>query len=166
MGILCFFTVCITILLLFFIHAYRYDREIDAGERSSLKLVYEGDASPANCLVLCVAQIARVSQHHGSSSKLFLELTDGWYSIPCLLDEAENPLVKFVNSGKIRVGGKIVTFGAELSSSQPCSPLEAPSFDEIAKDFCPTDTNSRGGETGTKYPMLSLQANSTRRAKW
>ena len=36
---------------------HRYDIEIDGSKRSALKLIYEGDASPNNCLILCVAHI-------------------------------------------------------------------------------------------------------------
>lgn len=51
-----------------------------------------------------------------------LELTDGWYSIPCQPDSA---LQDLIDRKKLTVGQKIVTSGAELTGSQdPCSPLE------------------------------------------
>ena len=64
-----------------------------------------------------------------------LELTDGWYSISCCL--AENPLRTYVkDESKIIVGTKLITFGAEIMNlSQPCSPLEAPSFESLMKEY-------------------------------
>merc|ERR1719167_1078557 len=67
--------------------------------------------------------------------------------------------------------------------SQPCSPLEAPSYQNLIDDFInvaekedpfeekplksPAFTsNSIWTDTLNKYPMLKLPANSTRRAKW
>ena len=40
-----------------------------------------------------------------------LELTDGWYSIKACIDPA---LVDLVNKGRVRVGDKLVMYGAEL----------------------------------------------------
>ena len=129
---------------------FRYDREIDRGQRSALKLIYEGDANPGNCLILCVARCVSVTK-----GKL-LELTDGWYSVPWLI-ENENPLLKFVRTNRIRVGTKLITFGAELNNhEQPRSPLECPTFEDLQREF----------ETNDKISMLKLQANSTRRSKW
>ena len=70
-----------------------------------------------------------------------IEVTDGWYSLPCVLDE---PLKQMVKRGKVTVGTKLVVYGAELiGQSNPTHPLEAP----------PTCS-------------LKLSANSTRRARW
>ena len=55
---------------------FRYDSEVDGLSRSSLKKIYEKDDVPNKCLTLCVANII---QH--DENKVFLELTDGWYSI-------------------------------------------------------------------------------------
>ena len=51
-----------------------------------------------------------------------MEVTDGWYSLTAQLDRK---LCDLVSQGKIKVGDKIVTSGAELvGSQQACSPLE------------------------------------------
>lgn len=70
-----------------------------------------------------------------------VEVTDGWYSLPCVLD---NPLKQMVKSGLITVGTKLLVYGAELiGQSNPSHPLETP-------PSC----------------SLKLSANSTRRARW
>ena len=69
----------------------RYDREVEGSERSSLKYIYEGDASPSQSgLVLCVARIVG-----GIGGNVILELSDGWYSIISIL-KADNPLQNYV----------------------------------------------------------------------
>ena len=51
-----------------------------------------------------------------------LELTDGWYSIKAGIDR---PLTSLVHRGRIKVGQKLIIFGAELIGSQDgSSPLE------------------------------------------
>ena len=70
-----------------------------------------------------------------------IELTDGWYSLPCALDP---PLKQMVKRGKITVGTKLLTYGAELvGQSNPSHPLEM-------SPGC----------------YLKISANSTRRARW
>lgn len=70
-----------------------------------------------------------------------IEVTDGWYSLPCALDP---PLKQMVKSGKIAVGTKLLMYGAELvGQSNPAHPLEMP-------PGC----------------HLKISANSTRRARW
>ena len=70
-----------------------------------------------------------------------IELTDGWYSLPCALDP---PLKQMIKSGKIMVGTKLLIYGAELvGQNSPAHPLEMSSG-------C----------------YLRISANSTRRARW
>ena len=132
----------------------RYDREIDGGERSAIKKIYEGDANPSSCLVLCVACIATSSNH------VAMELMDGWYSIPVLLSPG-SPLVKHISNGKIKPGTKLITVGAELSNmEQPASPLEVQSFANIAEAMKSPEFKD------SQFPSLKLHANSTRIARW
>ncbi|KAH9373611.1 hypothetical protein HPB48_014792 [Haemaphysalis longicornis] len=115
---------------------YRYDIEIDHSSRSALRKIYERDDIPSKSLVLCVSA---VMVKEGGAMQV--ELTDGWYGIRAELDE---PLSELVSTGRIFVGLKILTSGAELvGSSEACPPLEAP-----------------------PDAALKLSYNSTRRARW
>lgn len=95
----------------------------------------ERDDTPAKTLVLCVCGVAKTSQNSEKPEKddktpnakmesCVIWLTDGWYAIKGMLDP---PLAAMLNKGRLRIGDKIVTSGAELVGSQEaCSPLEAP----------------------------------------
>ncbi|XP_076436133.1 uncharacterized protein LOC143275742 [Babylonia areolata] len=97
---------------------YRYDREVDGCQRSALKRIVERDDTPCRRLVLCVSGINTVE----GSDLSMLEVTDGWYCLPCKPDSA---LQAMIDRKKLEVGQKIVTSGAELAGSQEsCSPLE------------------------------------------
>ncbi|XP_071950971.1 uncharacterized protein [Antedon mediterranea] len=130
---------------------YRYDREIDETQRSAIKMITERDDTPSKTMVLCVASVFDHSTDHTTSpstspnkakaTQTSILLTDGWYSIPANIDPA---LQRFVKTGKLTVGQKIIIHSAELTGSQEaCPPLEAP----------PT-------------LKLKISANSTRRARY
>ncbi|KAL4227986.1 Breast cancer 2 [Mactra antiquata] len=107
---------------------YRYDREIDRAQRSSIKKIYERDDTTCKRLVLCVADVKYINRDQtldsNQTQKIILELTDGWYSIPTQIDQ---PLTDLVQSGKICVGHKLCISGAELiGGTDACTPLEAP----------------------------------------
>ncbi|XP_028635574.1 breast cancer type 2 susceptibility protein [Grammomys surdaster] len=131
---------------------YRYDVEIDNSSRSALKKILERDDTAAKTLVLCVSDIispsTNVSETSGDktsgedTNKVdTIELTDGWYAVRAQLDP---PLLALVKSGRLTVGQKIITQGAELvGSPDACAPLEAP--DSL---------------------RLKISANSTRPARW
>ncbi|XP_042541601.1 breast cancer type 2 susceptibility protein [Dipodomys spectabilis] len=128
---------------------YRYDMEIDRSKRSAIKKIMERDDTPAKTLVLCVSDIISSTSEtcsnktDGADTKnvAMLELTDGWYSVKAQLDP---PLLALLKNGRLAVGHKIITHGAELiGSPDACAPLEAP--DSL---------------------MLKISANSTRPACW
>ncbi|NP_001103864.2 breast cancer type 2 susceptibility protein isoform X1 [Danio rerio] len=131
---------------------FRYDVEVDHSQRSALRRIMERDDTPAKTLVLCVCGIVQTCQNPEKTMKddkspsakmesCVIWLTDGWYSIKSLLDP---PLSAMLNKGRLKIGDKIVTSGAELVGSQEaCPPLEAP-----------------------ESLMLKISANSTRRARW
>ena len=51
-----------------------------------------------------------------------MEVTDGWYAVNACLDQSLSSLVK---CGRLRVGDKIITYGAELvGCEEGTSPLE------------------------------------------
>nr|KAI8748741.1 breast cancer type 2 susceptibility protein-like protein isoform X1 [Biomphalaria glabrata] len=115
---------------------YRYDREVDACERSALKKILERDDTASKRMVLCVASIICTSD-----GQYCVELSDGWYSVRGQLDQR---LTDLISRKKIITGDKIITSGAELVGGQEaCSPLEVK--DDIA---------------------LKLHGNSTRPAPW
>ncbi|XP_015861263.1 breast cancer type 2 susceptibility protein isoform X2 [Peromyscus maniculatus bairdii] len=131
---------------------YRYDVEIDNSSRSALKKILERDDTAAKTLVLCVSDVlspstsvseASASKTSGADPRSLdtIEVTDGWYAVKAQLDP---PLVALVRSGRLAVGQKIITYGAELvGSPDACAPLEAP--DSL---------------------RLKISANSTRPARW
>ena len=129
---------CLTVDVVFSQLKFRYDAEITLGRRSSLKRIFERDDTAKRGMVLCIADVQRSERKDGHFTLL---LTDGWYSIPAVLDELLNSLV---DTGKIKVGVKLCIFGSELvGSDEACSPLDA------------VETIS-----------LKLHGNSTRRARW
>ena len=94
---------------------YRYDREIDRSERSVLRRVLEKDEPVAVTMVLCVTWI--------SGDKM--TLSDGWYHLNSPLYQG-SLMQRLVASGKIKVGTKLITQGAEIIGTQagtPCHPL-------------------------------------------
>ncbi|XP_065058550.1 breast cancer type 2 susceptibility protein-like [Rhopilema esculentum] len=137
---------------------YRYDKEVDHSERSSLKKIFERDDVANSRLVLCVSRICSSlspdPKEEGESKeaatrdknvtenvKRKVELTDGWYPIKAVLDK---PLSYLVQAGKIEIGTKLCIYGANLvGAEQAVPPLEAP-----------------------ESAALELCANSTRRAHW
>ena len=128
---------------------YRYDREIDAAERPALRKICERDDLSTRRLAVCVSAVypslltspTADDDKEEHSNRPSVEITDGWYCLPAILDP---PLRYMLQSGRIGVGTKIITCGAELvGSPEPCHPLEAP------PNLC-----------------LRLSANSTRRARW
>ncbi|XP_054433414.1 breast cancer type 2 susceptibility protein [Pteronotus mesoamericanus] len=131
---------------------YRYDMEIDRSQRSAIKKIMERDDTAAKTLVLCVSEILLPSSSLpetfsdkmsgvDTSKAAIVELTDGWYAVKAQLDP---PLLALVQKGRLAVGQKIITHGAELVGyPDACSPLEAP-----------------------ESLILKISANSTRPARW
>ena len=83
---------------------YRYEREINLAERSSIKRIQEHDSASTRPIVLCVSNLnVRFN---------VIELTDGWYPINCQIDEC---LSKAIKKSKINVGTKLSIIGAKVS---------------------------------------------------
>lgn len=59
------------------------------------------------------------------SSKPAIELSDGWYSVPCVVDQE---LFKLIQINKIIVGQKLAICNATISGTDGCHPLENTSF--------------------------------------
>ncbi|EUB57235.1 NMDA receptor-regulated protein [Echinococcus granulosus] len=134
---------------------YRYDRELEAVERPPVRKIIERDDTPAKRIVLCVSHLEKLPNHRYRG-----RLTDGWYHIDWIPDCM---LTRVIERGRIRVGTKLVTAGAEL--------IQTPSgFDgslNSSSDSC--DDRSKGedahlfGNTSNGL-SLRLNGNSTRPA--
>ncbi|BHF60445.1 Breast cancer 2, early onset [Sparganum proliferum] len=126
---------------------YRYDKELEAVERSAVRKILETDDTPAKGMVLCVSQLQPLqnSAYRG-------RLTDGWYHIDWLPDKA---LAQLISRGRIRVGTKLVCAGAEAVQRPP--ELEPQNGDNMnVKD---ADSHLFGTSSDL---VLRLSANSTR----
>ena len=66
--------------------------------------------------------------------KIFIELSDGWYSIRALCD---CHLTDHFKSNKVKVGDKLAVFSAELVGcpNDGCTPLEVSDILLISKGF-------------------------------
>ncbi|XP_059046847.1 protein PF3D7_1417600 [Achroia grisella] len=120
---------------------YRYQRELYNAERPAIRKILERDDTAAKCLVLCVVDIITVENNSDTCLNTELLLSDGWYNIRACIDKL---LTKHVRDGKIKVGTKLITSGAELLN---CEQGVAPWED-------------------TSTVRLKICGNSTRRARW
>ncbi|GAA5824317.1 hypothetical protein JCM10212_005834 [Sporobolomyces blumeae] len=99
---------------------YRYEREINHAQRSSIKRIQERDSPASLPLVLCVSQIRwgdppeDIDAADVPLTIVGLELTDGWYRIRTNVD---GTLRSACERGKIVVGTKLAIAGAKLESS-------------------------------------------------
>ena len=67
---------------------YRYDREIEGAERPALRRICERDDVSRRRMVLCVSGVysCPYSRHPEEVEYPSIEVTDGWYSLPAVLD--------------------------------------------------------------------------------
>ncbi|GAA5905377.1 uncharacterized protein JCM6883_006377 [Sporobolomyces salmoneus] len=99
---------------------YRYEREINQAERSSIKRIQERDSSASLPLVLCVSQLLWEDPDESTSYDddgatqviVGVELTDGWYRIRAEIDQT---LKSACERGKLIVGSKLAITGARLN---------------------------------------------------
>ncbi|KAJ1724268.1 hypothetical protein LPJ61_005754, partial [Coemansia biformis] len=54
---------------------HRYECKYELGEQLALRRILEADAAPQQLIVLCIMSIV------GSGADMWVEVTDGWYSI-------------------------------------------------------------------------------------
>lgn len=132
--------------------AYRYEREVNRAERPALRKLVEGDESAAKHMVLVVASISKVDRisDDGSAaqeSPWKILVTDGWYTIPAVLDPC---LSRAVEGGKLKVGSKLHVCRAKLSGAE--------------SGIAILELAGAGSESTTV--SIVLQANGTRLARW
>jgi hypothetical protein len=97
---------------------HRYEIEMENGKSSAIKQILQRDEFPSRFMILVVASIDKCS---GENCKGCFELSDGWYGIKSVPDLH---LHRILAQGKLCEGQKIRIFGAALTSSSPCLPLE------------------------------------------
>lgn len=112
---------------------YRYEREINRGQRSPLNRIKQHDSSAAQPMVLCVyktefgpappppslpdGSIVPGAPPEGEIILLpNVVLTDGWYTIRAHLDDT---LYVALQRGKIHVGHKLQILGAKVRVTPP-----------------------------------------------
>ncbi|CDS40580.1 breast cancer type 2 susceptibility protein [Echinococcus multilocularis] len=134
---------------------YRYDRELEAVERPPVRKIIERDDTPAKRIVLCVSHLEKLPNHRYRG-----RLTDGWYHIDWVPDCM---LTRVIERGRIKVGTKLVTAGAEL--------IQTPSgFDGSLNSSGDSCDNRNKGEDAHLFDntsnglSLRLNGNSTRPA--
>ncbi|KAL7544940.1 hypothetical protein ACHAWF_008312, partial [Thalassiosira exigua] len=130
----------------------RFEKELRGAKRPALRKILNRDVSAGMPIVLCISQILRfkmkVANSKQSVEELRLELTDGWYAVPALLDCV---LTELVQKGKLQVGSKIFCVNAQLAGSDD-------GVDPLDDDYFP--------DRRTCPVVLKITANNTRLAKW
>jgi hypothetical protein len=138
----------------------RYQKELCDAKRPAVRKVLNRDVSACLPIILCVGQILRFkqkspqnAQHDQTIGKnvideIRLELSDGWYAVPAILDSV---LSNLVGSGKIRVGSKLMICNAQLVGSED-------GVDPLDDDYFSDRRDCR--------IALRITANNTRLAMW
>jgi hypothetical protein len=94
----------------------RYVREFINAERSSLKEIIDKDNFASRFMILCVASIQCECPFVSSGvCSGCIELTDGWYSLPAVVD---SQLHQLISSKKIFEGQKLCIFDSQLIEDQ------------------------------------------------
>eukprot|EP00804_Cyclotella_cryptica_P025164 CCRYP_013006-RA/>CCRYP_013006-RA protein AED:0.02 eAED:0.02 QI:0/0.5/0.33/1/1/1/3/543/2765 len=126
----------------------RYDKELRHVRRPAVRKILNRDVSASTPVILCVSRILRFRSNALPKEDVRIELTDGWYALPAALDTV---LSQFVQTGKIKVGTKLmICNGQLLGSDEGIDPLDDAYCS--SKPDCPV--------------CLSITANSTRLARW
>ncbi|KAI8087399.1 BRCA2, oligonucleotide/oligosaccharide-binding, domain 1-domain-containing protein [Thamnidium elegans] len=123
---------------------YRYEREINMGNRPVLRRILEKDDLPVKHMVLMITDIIEIRSaiQYNTSSKYRLQLSDGWYQVPACIDLR---IEKAITKKKLKIGSKISICGASvIGDKEGINPLEN------------TDNST----------MLSITANSSLPARW
>ncbi|KZO89991.1 hypothetical protein CALVIDRAFT_491058 [Calocera viscosa TUFC12733] len=125
---------------------YRYEREINRGQRPAVKKIQEQDCASTRSMVLTVCQIKMTTRQKADDPDQTEEhpefvLTDGWYKIRASVDDC---LGRATKMAKIQVGTKIAMSGIKLDAAKEGK--------EVLKALDDT--------------MLKLTGNSTCLARW
>ncbi|KAJ3534723.1 hypothetical protein NM688_g7090 [Phlebia brevispora] len=116
-------------------YRYRYEREINQGQRPVLRKIVAQDISPTVPMVLCVSKITWTEDNGvGEDGTPLppvpeLEVTDGWYRLSTDIDD---PLERAVRKGKIKIGSKIAVVGCRVQ----CDRKDGGEILEMGKSVC------------------------------
>jgi breast cancer 2 susceptibility protein len=126
----------------------RFDKEIKGSCRPALRQILNRDAAASKMMILCVSKIMRKKMPEKEAEDIWLELTDGWYIVPAVLDDY---LKKYVCRGKLRTGSKILVSNAVLEGADD-------GIDPLDREY----TSS----IRSVSIRLKVSANATRLCKW
>ncbi|KZT56058.1 hypothetical protein CALCODRAFT_436314 [Calocera cornea HHB12733] len=120
---------------------YRYEREINRGQRPALKKILEQDCGSTRAMVLTVCEINYSTRPKADDPDTMEEhpdfvLTDGWYKIRASADDCLGRATKLA---KIRVGTKIAMSGIRLDAAKEGQ--------EVLKAFEDTQLKLTGNST-------------------
>ncbi|KAF5388472.1 hypothetical protein D9757_004706 [Collybiopsis confluens] len=104
---------------------YRYQREMNLGQRPPFHLISTQDHPASPPMVLCISSIIWPEESSSSDRRKVdllpqLEVTDGWYRLKAQIDIS---MANAVKRGKLCVGRKIAVLDTERKD--PLEPLEA-----------------------------------------
>ena len=135
----------------------RYEQEVRGNKQPAMRLISQADCPVNRQLVVVVSQLYH---REGANHAFFIEVTDGWYSLPALCDE---PLTKKVADGHIRVGSKLMVCCSGMMGQQGgVEPLDV--WCNRPASLC-DKSKIIVADMGTA-PILELKFNSTRPAPW
>jgi hypothetical protein len=129
----------------------RYDKEIVQGKRPAVRKILNRDVAASRTMILLVSHFfPEVTSNEGDRNlaNLRIEVSDGWYSVPAVLDTA---LSWFVRNGVLKIGSKVAISSARLIGADD-------GIDPLDDAYSPTDPSCT--------IALQLSANATRLAKW
>ncbi|KAI9261037.1 hypothetical protein BY458DRAFT_516080 [Sporodiniella umbellata] len=92
---------------------YRYEREINQGHRSVLKKIVEQDDVAAKHMILVISDIINIDSPllYNTSSRYYIEVTDGWEAIPACIDLK---IERAITKKTLKVGFKLSICGTRL----------------------------------------------------
>ena len=124
---------------------YRYNVEISQAKRPILRKILNRDMASSKMMILIVSNIVVGKGEKSCQGKI--ELTDGWYCIPAIVDHL---LLTFIKCGHIKIGSKLLLCNALLEGAD--------------EGIDPLDRNYMGAVRSFSV-RLKLFANSTRLCK-
>lgn len=135
---------------------HRYAREFIHAHRSILKRICERDDSPGGHMILFIQSVEHAG---GEEDKFDLTLSDGWYSLPAIIDEKINRLT---GERRLRVGSKLKICMAQVISNDACDILEASTYGVKIKihgnSIAPARWDARLGKQKSKLFTVALSS--------